>query len=193
LETTYALREREAGTGRHVPILAMTAHAMKGDRERCLDAGMDDYISKPIRSAEMFAAIARLTALPEAGPAAPAPAEDLKQLVDWDAALGCVAGDEELLRDLTRTFLHEFPKWLGRLDEALACGDPTAARNAAHPFKNSLQMLGARRAGEIVYRFEQMGRAGSLNGTADARAELARELARLLPALRAFAIGRLAK
>jgi PAS domain S-box-containing protein len=187
LETTYALREREAGSGKHVPILAMTAHAMKGDRERCLDAGMDDYVSKPIRSAEMFAAIARLTTRSAGAQAA---AEDLRRLVDWDAALGCVGGDEELLRDLTHTFLHEYPTWLARLDDALARGDPAATRGAAHPFKNSLQMLGARHAGEIVYRFEQMGRAGSLNGIAEARAELDRELARLLPAFQTFATSR---
>src|SRR5262249_33481966 len=106
---------------------------------------------------------------------------------DWDAALGCVGGDENLLRDLTRTFLHECPIWLAQLDEAIERGDPAAARSAAHPFKNSLQMLGARRAGAIVYSFEQMGRAGSLHGAVAPRADLDRELARLLPALREVA------
>jgi len=64
IEATLLIREREKGTGRHIPILAMTAHAMQGDREKCLAAGMDAYVSKPIRSAELFAAIGACTARP---------------------------------------------------------------------------------------------------------------------------------
>jgi len=60
LEATRVIRARERGTGRHLPILAMTAHALKGDRERCLEAGMDGYIAKPIRAEELFDAIDRL-------------------------------------------------------------------------------------------------------------------------------------
>jgi len=58
IEATHLIREREKGSGRHIPILAMTTHAMKGDREKCLAAGMDGYVSKPIRPAELFAALA---------------------------------------------------------------------------------------------------------------------------------------
>jgi len=68
-EATVAIRARERLEGRYTPIVALTAHAMKGDRERCLDAGMDDYVSKPLRSAELRAAFARLpdhAPLPEA-------------------------------------------------------------------------------------------------------------------------------
>lgn len=66
-EATQAIRERERGTGRHVPIVAMTAHAMKGDRERCLETGMDAYVSKPIRAVELFAAIDEVMAGVEQG------------------------------------------------------------------------------------------------------------------------------
>jgi CheY-like chemotaxis protein len=65
LEATAQIREREHGTGRHVPIIAMTAHAMKGDRERCLQAGMDGYLAKPIQPQELFETIARLLPAPE--------------------------------------------------------------------------------------------------------------------------------
>ena len=70
-EATSVIREKEAATHKHIPIIAMTAHAMKGDRERCLAAGMDGYIAKPIRPAELFAGIERFTRRPEPAPAKP--------------------------------------------------------------------------------------------------------------------------
>ena len=64
LEATAAIRRREQRTGTHVPIIAMTAHAMNGDRERCLAAGMDDYVSKPVRADELYAALENVTRQP---------------------------------------------------------------------------------------------------------------------------------
>jgi two-component system, sensor histidine kinase and response regulator len=64
LEATVLIREREKQTGGHVPIIAMTAHALKGDRERCLEAGMDDYVAKPVRGVDLFEAISRQTTHP---------------------------------------------------------------------------------------------------------------------------------
>ncbi len=191
LSTATAIREREPARGTHIPILAMTAYAMKGDRDRCLDAGMDDYVSKPIRSEELCAAIARLAGgKSEAAPRPSvngSPVDQLRQLVAWDEALSYVGDDVDLLRDLTGTFLEECPSWLANLDAALNRNDPPAVQEAAHPFKNSLQLLGAKAAGDLVYRLEKMGRDQKLEGADDLRKALEVELKKLLPALRRFA------
>src|SRR5262249_36488357 len=120
LEATNLIRSREIGTGRHTPIIAMTAYAMKGDREACLESGMDRYVTKPIRSEELYAAIreaipggVRRAAQERNGP------PPLPQLVDWQTALSYVGGDEELLRELAATFLAQCPQWQADLAAAL--------------------------------------------------------------------------
>lgn len=190
LAATAAIRERELARGMHIPILAMTAYAMKGDRDRCLEAGMDDYVSKPIRSDELYAAISRLARpRPQANqPSAcsPSPGE-LKELLAWDEALSYVDGDVDLLRDLTGTFLNQCPHWLTDLDAALAQNNPGGVHDAAHPFKNSLTLLGAKRAAALAFRLETMGRDANLSDARGVRSDLDQELSRLFPALAAFA------
>src|SRR5439155_5509752 len=112
----------------------------------CLGCGMDAYVSKPIRSDELFATIDTLVngAGESPGEAAEGRPMSLKELIDWDQALGYVGGDADLLRDLVKSFVAECPKWLRSLDAALAAGDAAAVHAAVHPFKNSLQLVGAR-------------------------------------------------
>src|SRR5207244_4262643 len=97
-------------------------------------------------SDELFAAINTLVAGSEQPCAAPAGAETacLPELVNWDDALAYVGGDEELLRELVQTFVVEYPRWLRALDAALARNDPSGVHDAAHPFKNSLSVVGAK-------------------------------------------------
>ena len=112
LDATRALREREAATGHaRRPVIAMTAHAMAGDRERCLAAGMDNYISKPIRSRELFETIDRTLA---AGPVTVADAlPDADGVgLDWSVALDTVGGDRQLLGEIIEAFLQEAPRLL---------------------------------------------------------------------------------
>src|SRR5262249_20300261 len=125
-QATAAIRQREAKAGRHTPILAMTAFAMKGDRERCLAAGMDGYVSKPIRPRELFDAMAAVMGM--APPPVPPPgSEQLApgEAPDWEAALERVGGDRELLVELVRLFLEQCPGWVEELRRGREAGDAT--------------------------------------------------------------------
>ncbi|HLW64788.1 MAG TPA: PAS domain S-box protein, partial [Gemmataceae bacterium] len=187
LEATNLIRQQEKSTGRRTPIIAMTAYAMKGDREACLDAGMDSYVTKPIRSEELYAAIREAIA----GPArSTAPERDdsppLPQVVDWQTALSYVGGDEDLLRELAGTFLEQCPRWQADLAGALKAEDPAAVNAAAHPLKNSLKLLGAATAAALALQLENMGRSRNLAGSGDVYADLAKELTKLLEAVQVY-------
>ncbi len=186
LEATAALRRREAGTGRRLPILAMTAYAMKGDRERCLDAGMDGYISKPIRARELLDAVAGLTAkAPEAPPEAPAlPPEEAP---DWAAAEARVGGDKQHLAELVRIFLGQCPGWVEELRRGVAAGDAAPVKTAAHNLKSCLGSFSAQAAYDDALRLETMARGGDLSGAGDVLRALEDKLGRLRTALEAFA------
>jgi PAS domain S-box-containing protein len=188
LQATAAIRRAEAAAGRHTPILAMTAYAMTGDRERCLAAGMDGYVSKPIRSRELYDAIAAAVGL--AAPADPPPGSpepDAVEAPDWAAALARVGGDRDLLVELVRLFLQECPGWVGKLRRALAEDDAVTAHRVAHSLKGSLDQFGARAACERARHLELMGRERNLAGADEACRALEQSLERLRPALAAFA------
>ncbi len=186
-EATAAIRRREAGTGGHVPIVAMTAHAMKGDRERCLAAGMDAYISKPIRAEELYAVLGDLAPAPPADSADGPP--EPGQVVDWDEAIGRLGGDRELLRELAGTFLDQAPRWMDAIRQALDRRDAGQLKAAAHPLKGSLGTFAAKAAADAALRLETLGREGDLAGGREALDGLEREMARLTPVLAAFATG----
>ena len=139
---------------------------MKGDRERCLAAGMDAYVSKPIRAAELFEAIARLLSCgcrkserDARGRCGPEPALDL------DTALAVVDGDQELLRRMAQLFLGQCPKLLGAIRDAVVRGDAPALERAAHTLKASVGSFGAQRAYQAALRLEELGDAGDLTGS----------------------------
>jgi CheY-like chemotaxis protein len=182
LEATAQLRRKERDGGGHVPIIAMTAYAMQGDRERCLEVGMDGYVSKPIRAAELYRVIEGLEQARSPEGTAPAPSS---AAVDWAAALDYFGGDRKLLRDLIRIFLEEYPRWLTELRQAIDAGSVAEVRRLAHSLKGSLAHFGAQNGCEAAYQLEMMGRSGILDGAADACAALASELERLRPALAA--------
>jgi CheY-like chemotaxis protein/HPt (histidine-containing phosphotransfer) domain-containing protein len=183
LEATARLRRREQGTGRHVPVIAMTAHAMKGDRERCLAAGMDGYVAKPIRPQELFEAIeGLLPARAKSEPAASAPPSP-DAVFDHAEALRHAAGDPELLRELVQVFLDSCPRQLSDLREAITRRDSQTVRREAHRLKGELNTFGAKAAGAVALRLETMGRAGELDQAGEVYAALEDALTRLTPAL----------
>src|SRR6266545_673428 len=123
LQATAAIRQHENESGGHVPILAMTAHALQEDQEMCRRAGMDDYICKPVSAENLLRAIASLThAAPAAASAALPPASQ----IDRETLFEEVGGDPELLRRLAKIFDHEVERRLGQLREAVAGGNAVA-------------------------------------------------------------------
>jgi CheY-like chemotaxis protein/HPt (histidine-containing phosphotransfer) domain-containing protein len=181
LEATAAIREQEKTTGRHLPIVAMTAHAMESDRERCMAAGMDGYIAKPIRPAEMFQAIEHAAVPPQAGTdVAAADVLDTKDLLDrFDH-------DGELLREALQDFCDTYPGQLSQLREAVARADADAAARLAHSLKGAVGNFSAPAAWAAAQKLETLARRGDFAGAAAACGELAAAIERVTPALTAL-------
>jgi len=185
LEAAAAIRRVEKTTGGHIPIVAMTAHALKGDRQRCLDAGMDDYISKPVRADEMFATIARALGQTSEAESSDGPPPETDR-PDWDVALRTTGGDRELLKEVIRAYQEESPRCLSQLRSAAAGGDADAVRRAAHILKGSMRYFGARRAYDVAYEIEKMGIDGKLDGLKAPLAELESMLEEMTPRMDEF-------
>ena len=175
-EATRRIRERERTTGDHVPIIAMTAHAMKGDRERCLQAGMDGYISKPLRPSELFESVESLAVVDREGTRPSVAA------FDEAIALRSVAGNRELLGEIIEAFQEECPRLTTELAAAIVRGDTAAAHHVAHTLKGALATLGASEGSELAQKLETLAHKGdcALDTT---RSELLASLARLSPIL----------
>ncbi len=141
-EATAALRERERG-GARLAVVAMTAHAMKGDRERCLAAGMDDYLAKPLRPEELDAVLERWLHAPPPPQAAPEPEPASMALVDEARARVFREDYPEIVDQLIELFEDSTPPLLRELREGAAAGDQETVRRAAHKLKGSCQNIGA--------------------------------------------------
>ncbi len=168
LEATAAIRQREQTTGGHVPIVAMTAHAMKGDREKCLAAGMDDYLAKPMKLAELKTALDRV--VEGSGPAPESAPVGLPTTMSW------VADDRELLLELVAVFLEDLPARVDELRQAVRAGDPPEVERVAHALKGALANFGARAAYDAASDLEKMGRGNNVRGAPRLLARLEREL-----------------
>jgi len=182
-EATAAIRKLEKATGKHIPIIAMTAHAMKGDRERCLAASMDGYVSKPIRVADVEQAVTQAMAANQSSDAgSTSTAED--SLVDEAAILSGMDGNRKLLRDLTRIFVADCPKQLVEIKAAIQMGDAERLRRAAHALKGSVGNFAAKKAFAIAGQLETMGKNGNLDAAQGICVALEGELSQLIRELK---------
>jgi CheY-like chemotaxis protein len=186
LEATAVIRSREERTGQHVPVIAMTAHAMKGDRQRCLDAGMDDYVSKPIHPDQLFEKIADVISRTGAYQRNSATGGREPDVLDWVEVLAQVEGDRGLLKIVVDTTLKETPVLVAEMRKGLADGDADAVTRAAHALRESLRYFGDSALASHVSTLESLARNGELEDATEVLLSLEKEADRLLQRLRDF-------
>jgi two-component system, sensor histidine kinase and response regulator len=188
---TKTIRERERSTGAHIPIIAMTAHAMQGDRLRCLAAGMDGYVTKPIQAGELQAAI--LTALEDTPRVESHDVEEprlsvsAESVVTWDMAktLEQLDGDATLLREVIEIFLNGAPKHLSALRLAVDQGIAATVESIAHSLKGELGYLGQPEISKKAQEIEAMGRSSNIERAASLLPQLEADITTLCLAIRA--------
>jgi PAS domain S-box-containing protein len=174
-EATAAIRQRE-GPGKHTWIVAMTANAMAEDREQCLAAGMDDYVSKPVRLSDLEAMLERARRTVSAPPAIdPRGIEALRALPDED--------DQSLLQSLLVKFIEDAPAAITALRAAVERGDPRAVALQAHGLKGASGNFGAHHLVELCGEMERAGKSGRLEALPNLLIRVNAELQRVLTAL----------
>jgi signal transduction histidine kinase/DNA-binding response OmpR family regulator len=177
-EATQLIRELDAKRGRHTPIVAVTARAMKGDREQCMKAGMDGFIPKPIQSKTLLRLIEELAA----GQLGSEPMEEpVEATADLDEAefLVTVGGDRELAIELVQIFLEELPSRMREIRSAVEQSDSVRLRFCAHALKGSAGAITARQVAFAAGSLEAMAHSEVLEAAADALAELENHVNRL--------------
>jgi CheY-like chemotaxis protein/HPt (histidine-containing phosphotransfer) domain-containing protein len=181
-EATRAIRSGETKVpDPRIPIIAMTAHAMKGDRERCLEAGMDDYISKPIAPQALAEALEKwLDLAHEQSPTPSAPAGKPGRsaglpVFDRPALLARLMGDEALVKEITAGFLADMPKQIHLLKKLIDQGDAGLAGGQAHAIKGAAANVGGLALSAAAHEMEKFGKAGGLREAAELLPELERQ------------------
>jgi len=180
-EATKAIRENEKATGKHIPIAAMTAHAMDGDKDRCVAAGMDDYLTKPIVLVELLAVVDRFrshkpvsTDLAVASPSG---------AIDLAAVLDRLEGDRELFDEMVQLFRDECPRITEQIRRAVEVRNADAVERHAHNLRGSSANLGATAFSHAVGALEDCARSGTLEFAEDLFRTVEQELYALLTAL----------
>jgi CheY-like chemotaxis protein/HPt (histidine-containing phosphotransfer) domain-containing protein len=173
VEATLAIRLKENSTCGHVPIIAMTAHAMKGDKEKYLSAGMDEYIAKPIKSNELYNILERFL-----GANVKEKVMDDTISIDLSQAMDAVDGDKELLKELACEFIEDVPQQLGEIRSVIKKGDAHQLERKAHSFKGAVGNFGAKTAWELAYRLENLGRESRVRGAIGVYNRLEMEMAK---------------
>lgn len=161
IEATKAIRAMETGLATRIPIVAMTAHAMNSDRTRCLAAGMDGYLSKPIRATELAEVVekfggATTVETSSAQIQVSEPTERQASQIDWAQAMQTVGGDRQLLCELITVFIGERDIMLADVETAIEQGDESGLRRSAHSIKGALSHLGAVKVAETAEQIENL-------------------------------------
>ena len=189
LEATRAIREREKSTGRHLPVVAMTAHAMQGDRERCLEAGMDGYLAKPLDPKVFLETVERLASPADKSEAEPG-VPNSGRTVEESALLARFSGDRKLVFTLVTAFRKDCPDMIARIRSAIRVRDTAALSDAAHALKGSIGNFGSSDAFESAREVEKLAREGKLDDARELCSTLEKQIAAFLPALQAIAQGK---
>lgn len=187
MEATRRIREEEQSRGGHIPIIAMTAHAMKGDREKCLAGGMDDYVSKPMKAEELYAAVERCRVARTAdiggeradNKGSTVKDKNNKPAIDLSRALESVDGDRNLLGELVEMFVEDISHQLKELEREIASEDMAKLEMSAHSLKGAVGNFGADAAYELAYELEEIGRQGQTEGAREVFNRLRSELERV--------------
>ena len=182
-ETTKSIREKENASGDHIPIIAITAHALKGDRERCLEAEMDGYISKPIQSRELFEIIDKVIFANQKAKMGKKIVRHEGKFLDKAEVLERLGGDLELTGEIVRLFYEDSANLMGELQQAIAFEDAAKVERLAHSLKGAVSNFDAKDAYEAALNLEKIGRTGSISQADEAYAKLEKEIERLKPAL----------
>ena len=192
LEATVAIRQSEEESGGRIPIVAMTAYALQGDLERCLAAGMDDYISKPIQANKFFAVIEDLAARID-GARSPSGADKPETVAastdseDYSPSreemLASVGGDVELFQELVSLLVADYPEHLSKIRQAVKRGDGEALERTAHALKGAIGNFAARKPFAKAFELETIGREGHFQDSMEICDVLERQLRHLCKVL----------
>ncbi len=166
-QATKEIRQFQTQVGQRIPIVALTAHASPADRQRCLAAGMDEYLSKPIRSKDLFEVIEKQTGRPSGSTQTGGQAQDADGPIDWAHAFETVGGDRRLLEELIRVFLKDQSHMLETIEAAVERNDEKELRLTAHSIKGALTHLGGRQSVRHAEELEQMGQGEDLSNAVE--------------------------
>ncbi len=164
----YTATRQIRAMGITTPIVALTAHALEGEREKCLACGMDDYLSKPIKPEQLKTTLARYMEQSDSETGGQQKTENKEAIVmevlNWEHLNEITGGDEEFLQELFQEFLDQTPVLMEQLQQAIQSGDAQTAGRMAHTIKGSARSVGADPFAETAFILEQMGKSGDLSG-----------------------------